>query len=107
MKQKSVFAGFLGLALLLTVFGAQAGEQKLDEGQASVVIPVTGMSCGACCVKIETAVKELDGIVTAKADYEAGNATITYVEDKLSVETIVETINEKTSFKASMPEEKG
>ncbi len=107
MKRKSAFLGFLGLAMLLAVFGAQAGDKEAVEGQASVTIPVTGMTCGGCCVKIETAVKELDGVVTAKADHKAGNATITYVADKVSVEKIVETINEKTSFKASMPEEKG
>ncbi len=82
-----------------------AQEQALPEGQARVVIPVTGMTCGACCIKVDTAVKALDGVVAAEADYEEGRATVTYVEDKVTVEKIVETINEKTSFKASMPEE--
>lgn len=106
MKKMSVFCGVSCLVLALGLFAAYAGEE-LPEGQASVVIPVTGMTCGACCVKIETAMKGLDGVVAAKADYENGNATVTYVEDKVNVETIVTTINEKTSFKASMPEEKG
>ena len=80
-------------------------EQALPEGQARVVIPVTGMTCGGCCVPVETAVKKLDGIVGAKADYEKGQATVTYEKDKVTVEKIVEAIN-TTSFKASMPEKK-
>ena len=106
MKKATVFAAVSVIVLTLGVFGAYAGEE-LPEGQANVVIPVTGMTCGACCVKIETAVKGLDGVVAASADYENGNATVTFGEEKVSVETIISTINEKTSFKAEMPEEKG
>ena len=84
----------------------EAQEQALPERQARVVIPVTGMTCGGCCVKVETAMEKLDGIVAAMADYQKGQATVTYVEDKVSVEKIVETINDETSFKASMPEKK-
>ncbi len=80
-------------------------EQALLEGQARVVIPVKGMTCGACCVPVETAVNKLEGIVGAKADYEKGLATVTYEKDKVTVEKIVDAIN-TTSFKASMPEKK-
>ncbi len=93
------------LAVLAAPAGAaeETPEQELPSGQARVVIPVEGMTCGNCCVKVETVVNELDGIVAAKADYEKGRATVTYVEDKVTVKKIVETINEKSSFKASMP----
>ena len=100
------------VAAALAIFGAHAGtagnetaEQPLPEGQTRIVIPVKGMTCGGCCVPVETAVKKLDGVVDAKADYEKGLATVTYEKDKLTVEKIVEAIN-KTSFKASMPEKK-
>ncbi len=104
------FVGFAVLALAIVAVPAGAADEvqepQLPEGQARVVIPVTGMTCGGCCVKIETAVEQLDGIVAAMADYQKGQATVTYVEDKVSVEKIVETINDETSFKASMPEKK-
>ena len=95
----------LALAVLAAPAGAaeETPEQELPSGQASVVIPVEGMTCDGCCVRVETAMNELDGIVAAKADYENGKATITYVEDEVTVKQIVETINNKTSFKASMP----
>ena len=95
--------------LALAVLAAPAGtaeetpEQELPSGQARVVIPVEGMTCCGCCVKIETAVDKLEGVVDSNADYEKGKATVTYVEDKVTVKKIVETINNKTSFKASIP----
>ncbi len=102
------------LVFALAMFAAYAGsspteapEQELPEGQALVVIPLEGMTCGKCCVKVETAVKKLEGIVAATADYQEGRATVTYVEDKVTVEKIVTTINDETSFKASMPEKEG
>ena len=103
---------FVGMAVVaLAVFGAYAGstaaeveEQQLPEGQARVVISVEGMTCGGCCVPVEAAVKKLEGVVAAKADYDKGQATVTYEKDKVTVKKIVDAIN-TTSFKASMPEE--
>ncbi len=108
-----VFRSFAGLLLvILAVFSAQAGtagsetqEPQLPEGQARVVIPVTGMTCGGCCIPVEGAVKKLDGVVDARADYEKGQATVTYQTDKVTVEKIVDAIN-TTSFKASKPKQK-
>ena len=73
---------------------------KLPEGQARAVVPVSGMTCGDCCVKVEAALAKIDGVVDVKADYEKGIATVTYEKDKVDVKQIVETINTKTSFKA-------
>ncbi len=82
------------------------GKAALPEGQAQVQLAISGMTCGACCTKVETAAKELAGVVDAKADYQKGQATITYETAKVDVDKIVSTINEKTSFKASKAAEK-
>ena len=95
--------------LLLAPLAAVAGEGEmaaLKDGQARVEIPVSGMTCGGCCTKVETAVMALDGVVDVKANYEKGIATITFEKDKVAVDKIVTTINEKTSFKAKAPKEK-
>ncbi len=89
----------------LAYAGSDEGTQELAEGQARVVIPVTGMTCGGCCVPVEKTVKTLDGVVSAKADYEKGLATVVYVEEEITVKQIVDAIN-TTKFKASMPENK-
>ena len=54
------------------------------EGQTDVTLAIEGMTCGNCCMKVETAVNELEGVVAAKADYKAGRATITYVEGEVT-----------------------
>jgi len=99
---------FLALALMvLALPAAVAGDHgKLPEGQASTTIQVSGMSCGACCNKVETAVAKLDGVVKVKADYEKGVASVVYETAKTDVDKIVEAINTETTFKAKAPKEK-
>ena len=96
----------LGLAVLFLASPALvAGEEgELPEGQAEASISITGMTCGKCCTKVETAVAELDGVVKVKADYQENVATVVYETEKVDVATIVETINTKTSFKAETGE---
>jgi len=97
--------------LLVASFVAVAGETSADkaalpEGQARVELAISGMTCGGCCTKVESAAKEVAGVVDAKADYQKGVATITYKTAEVDVDKIVSAINEKTSFKAKAPEKK-
>jgi copper chaperone len=106
MNRRLVIIG-CALALLLApalLAGDEAQKTKLPEGQAEVTIPVTGMTCGSCCNKIEGAVAALDGVVKVKADHAKGTTTVVYMKDKVTVDKIVETINTKTSFKATKAE---
>jgi copper chaperone CopZ len=107
MKSRAMGFAVLALALLAAPAGVadEIQQAPLPEGQVRVVVPVKGMTCGGCCIPVETAVKKLEGVVDATADYEKGQATITYEKDKVTVEKIVDAIN-TTSFKASMPEKK-
>jgi copper chaperone CopZ len=103
---------FLGLAFLVLtspalIAGDHGGDHaELPEGQAMAAISVSGMSCGACCTKIETAVAKVDGVVKVKADYEKGVAKVVYETKKVDVNQIVKVINSETSFKAKAPKEK-
>lgn len=99
---------FLGLTLLLlTPLALSASDEEgRPEGQVRTVIPVSGMICGDCCDKVETAVAMIDGVVRVTANYKKGVATVTHVKDRVDVKQIVETINTKTSFKARAPEKK-
>jgi len=107
MKTRKLATMCLAVAALLFTPALFAGEEaKLPEGQAKASISVSGMTCGGCCAKIETAVAKLDGVVNVKADYEKGIATVVYQKDKVSVDQIVETINTNTSFKAKTEKER-
>ena len=96
----------LGLAVLFLATPAILADDDLPEGQSSASISITGMTCGACCTKVETAVTKLDGVVKVKADYEKNVAMVVYETDKVDVAKIVETINSETSFKAKVEKEK-
>ena len=98
-------------ASTLAAPAAQAGSSKavasdgqLPAGQARIVIPVSGMTCGGCEAAIKVVVRKLDGVVDVQADYKNGSATVTYFKEKVTVEKIVEAIN-KTGFKATPPEQ--
>lgn len=94
-------AAFGQTAFAATVF-AQDSEEKLPPGQERVVIPVSGMTCGGCETAIKIALKRVHGVVAAEADHEKGTATVIYEKDKITVEKLVEAIN-NTGFKASLP----
>jgi copper chaperone CopZ len=104
MKKAMVVCLVMMVAVSLAALAG--AEQKLPEGQAQVHLAISGMTCGSCCAKVETAAKALPGVVDATADYKKGEATITYETAKVNVDKIVATINEKTSFKAKAEEKK-
>lgn len=45
---------------------------------ASETLNVKGMSCNHCMNAIETALKQLNGVHTAKVDLKANNVTVSY-----------------------------
>jgi len=106
MKKLSCMTITLIALAVITAPALIAGDTDLPEGQAKVDIAISGMSCGACCTKVESAVASLEGVVNVKADYKASVASVVYEPEKVNVETIVNTINTKTSFKAKAPDTK-
>lgn len=100
----ATYAGGAACKLPAETASGDSADQDLPPGQARVVIPVEGMTCGGCAVAIKMAVRKLDGVVDAEADHKKGTATVIYEKDTVTVEKIVEAIN-KTGFKASLPKE--
>ncbi|WOO34692.1 sulfite exporter TauE/SafE family protein [Anaerocolumna sp. AGMB13020] len=67
----------------------QAGNSSSgDSNRVTVVLAIEGMSCGACEMKIEDRLNELEGIEKAKVSYKNANALITYQPKKISQKTI-------------------
>lgn len=56
-------------------------------------ITVEGMTCGHCVMHVEEALKELDGVKTAKADLAAKTATIE-VENDIADEKIKDAVED-------------
>jgi copper chaperone CopZ len=76
---------------------ADSGEQEATAvpafGQvATVSFEVSGMTCTACAAGIKASLTSLDGVLDADVSYESGKAEVKYDPEKVTVDTIVETI---------------
>lgn len=56
-------------------------------------LTVSGMTCSACELHIESEVKKIAGVSFVKASYQKGSATIEYDEQKIKTDKIIEAIN--------------
>lgn len=54
---------------------------------------VTGMKCEHCEARVEIALKELNGVNSAKADHNANNVTVDYDEANVTPEQMTEAVN--------------
>ncbi len=61
----------------------------------TVVLHVEGMSCGHCVNAVEGALKNLEGVVSAKVSLKEKKATVEYDEGKVSIEAMKEAIEDQ------------
>lgn len=54
---------------------------------------VTGMKCEHCEARVENALKELNGVNSAKANHNANNVTVDYDEANVTPEQMTEAVN--------------
>ena len=55
---------------------------------------VTGMSCSACSAAIERSVRKLDGLEQCDVNLVANKMTVSFDENQLSSETIMQTVEQ-------------
>jgi len=84
--------------LLLFAASAFAKDVKTD-------IKVTGMTCGACAVSVQSALTRVKGVKRADVSHEKGLATVVYDDEQTNEPQLREAIN-KTGFKAEPNQEK-
>ena len=88
----SRLSAFLGFAL-----------RAQEPTHITIILKVSGMSCGECAKTVEKEAKKIDGVKTAKVSQPKGEAEITYDPAKTSPESIAKKISDKTGFKAQVP----
>jgi P-type Cu+ transporter len=54
-------------------------ELGYEVAAAEVVLPIRGMSCASCVQRIEQALLDVPGVVSASVNFATGRATVTYV----------------------------
>ncbi|HHW47537.1 MAG TPA: heavy metal transporter [Clostridiaceae bacterium] len=58
------------------------------------ILRIEGMACTSCVMRIENALKKLNGIVEVKAIYSSSNVYITYDANAIRLEQIIKTLEE-------------
>ena len=80
----------------VTKIGYEA-EEKTDN--KSVTIPIGGMTCAACAMRVEKALKKSDGVVSVSVNLATEKATVTYDPSRIRASAIKEAI-EKAGYTA-------
>ncbi len=61
----------------------------------NVTLNVSGMSCGHCVKSVEGSVGELAGVEQVKVDLENGQVTVSFDQEKVTLDKIKETIDDQ------------
>jgi Cu+-exporting ATPase len=70
------------------------GFPKKQKGKQEILIPVEGMSCANCALKIEEVLSETEGVEEASVSYASGQAKVVYDPGRLSQQELVDRINQ-------------
>ncbi|GIK37025.1 MAG: hypothetical protein BroJett011_08580 [Chloroflexota bacterium] len=89
--------------LTLDLLGATVGPAHAQDTLETITLPVEGMVCPFCAAAVENILGSLDGVVEAKADYVKGLAMVSYDPARVTPTQMVEAINTKSFYRASLP----
>ena len=74
----------------------------LFAGDNTTRVKVSGMMCSYSCVsKVNTVIKNIDGVKSCSVDFDKGEATVVYDDEKVASKDIVNILTKKTDFKVS------
>lgn len=90
----------MAFAVVLALPGAALAAET-DE----VTLKAKGMYCSNCEARVTSALSGLDGVESVDADASTETATVVYVPSKVSPEDMVASVNEHTSYLASVQDE--
>jgi copper chaperone CopZ len=74
----------------------------LPEGQARVTIPVSGMHCEHCTMRVKETLSAVPGVKAVDADLDKGQAVVAYEKGKVEPAELVKKID-GLGFKAGKP----
>ena len=60
----------------------------------NIILKINGMKCTGCSQRVERALKNTDGIESARVNLESREANISYNKDEISIDEICETITD-------------
>ncbi len=78
-------------------------KKAIPEGAVlkELTFKVDGMTCGGCEYNVKKALLKLDGVIHASADHKKGEATVSFIEGKVTENHLIEAVN-TSGYKASL-----
>ena len=77
-------------------------SSMLLAGDNTAKVKVTGMMCSYSCVsKVNAVINDIDGVKSCSVDFNKGEATVIYDDDKVESKEIVCVLTEKTDYKVT------
>lgn len=72
----------------------------------TVRLRIEGMTCGGCAISARIVLERLDGVEKADVSYEVKLAVVTYDPEKITPERMIEALEEKLRYTATVVEPK-
>jgi Cu+-exporting ATPase len=88
-------AGFEATLLSSEAEVSEATEKVLASRTLTTTVAIEGMTCGACTSAVESAFKDVEGLVSFNISLLAERAVIVHDSDKLDAATIAESIEDR------------
>ncbi|MCD1294386.1 copper-translocating P-type ATPase [Methanocella sp. CWC-04] len=71
----------------------------------TVVLPITGMTCASCVARIENALKDRQGVISASVNLATEKATVNYVPSEVTIKELKKVVKDAGYDVAEIPEE--
>jgi copper chaperone CopZ len=95
-----ITTGLVGFSVVTRSTEQAVGKSKLGETKADLrraVLKIDGMFCASCATGAEYALKEKDGVVDARVDYNSARGDVVYDPSKISKSEIIQAVKPYTA----------
>lgn len=94
--KKYIYAGVLVLAVLVVavivgyngITGNTVKKTNIQSNLKTANLEIEGMTCQSCAIGVEYELKQVNGVVDAKVNYQDGTGSVTFDPAKVDAETI-------------------
>ncbi len=102
MLKRFVSVGLVSLLGIVLLVSCGQNQKQTNSETAKTVTPanlkkitldVEGMTCSGCEYNVESALKKVDGVADAKADYKNHKAVVQFDPEVASLDKLVEAVN--------------
>ena len=100
---KPILISVLIVSMGLLAVGCTNQKKAVPEGAVlkELTFKVEGMTCGGCEYNVKKSLLKLDGVIRASADHKKGEASVSFIEGKVTENQLVEAVN-SSGYRATL-----